>query len=405
VALLLALAATANADVVRILDDPRDAAQVRVDLIQQARSEIDAVYFLARNDRITLAALALLRDARRRGVGEVRLIVDANFQHIPKAVLAHLRQEGVLIKVYHPLTLRHPSWLFRRMHEKVVLVDDRRYVTGGRNLAEGYFGLAKKNYVDRDIYVDGPSAHQASQHFDELWNSAHVADLRVRVSAEECKRASEWLDRSLHELECDRFLELNTGCDWSHGENDAGPVRFVADSAARNERRVGGTVADAIGAARRSIVIESPYLVPSRPMLDLLEKKAAEGVSVLIVTNSIRSTDGLLPQAGYFKYRRQVLRAGIEVAEFKGPDTLHAKSIVIDGRIALVGSYNLDPRSENLNTEVMCVADNETIARQLLDAIDLHVRNAWRAQEREPGERRFGLWGARLLLPLIENQL
>ncbi|MGZ5432295.1 MAG: phospholipase D-like domain-containing protein [Thermoanaerobaculia bacterium] len=146
------LAGTAGADVFRILDDPRDAAQARVDLLQQAEREIHAMYFLARNDRITYIALALLRDARRRGVPSVRLIVDANFHRIPKAVLAHLRDEGVEVRVYHPLTLRHPSWLFRRMHEKVVVVDGARDIAGGRNLAEAYFGRArKKNYVDRDV--------------------------------------------------------------------------------------------------------------------------------------------------------------------------------------------------------------------------------------------------------------
>src|SRR5882672_5638402 len=151
--LLLLAALPLHADVFRVLDDPRDAVQVRVDLIQQATKEIDALYFLARNDRITMTALSLLRDARRRGVGNVRMIVDANFQHIPKPVLAHLSDEGVQVRVYHPLTMRHPSWLFRRMHEKVVVVDSERYITGGRNLAESYFGLAKRNYIDRDVYV------------------------------------------------------------------------------------------------------------------------------------------------------------------------------------------------------------------------------------------------------------
>src|SRR5687767_6309451 len=134
--LLLVVAATSNADVVRVLDDPRDAMQARVDIIQQSQQEVHALYFIARNDRIALGALALLRDARRRGVPSVRLIVDANFSHIPKAVLAHLRDEGVEVRVYHPMTLRHPNWIFRRMHEKVVVVDGARYITGGRNLAE-----------------------------------------------------------------------------------------------------------------------------------------------------------------------------------------------------------------------------------------------------------------------------
>src|SRR5690242_9965093 len=117
IAALLACALTLNADVVRILDDDAESMQARVDLIQQSQDEIALLYFLARNDRITLSVLALLRDAKRRGVGSVRVLVDGNFHRIPKAMLAHLRDEGVEIRVYHPLDIRHPSWLLRRMHE------------------------------------------------------------------------------------------------------------------------------------------------------------------------------------------------------------------------------------------------------------------------------------------------
>ena len=188
-ALLLTVASTVRADVFRVLDDDREAAQARVDIIQQADREVHALYFLARNDRITLGALALLCEARRRGVPSVKLIVDANFSHIPKAVLAHLRDEGVEVRVYHPLTLRHPSWLWRRMHEKFVVVDGERYIAGGRNLAEAYFGMARKNYVDRDVYVEGASAADADRHFENVWSSAHVADLDVHVSAHRKEQA------------------------------------------------------------------------------------------------------------------------------------------------------------------------------------------------------------------------
>ena len=415
--LSLLIVASANADVFRILDDPRDAAQSRVDLIQQARSEIDAVYFLARNDRITLTALALLRDARRRGVDNVRLIVDANSLHIPKAVLAHLREEGVQIRVYHPLTLRHPLWVFTRMHEKLVVVDGQRYITGGRNLAEAYFGMAKMNYVDRDVYVDGPSAAEADRHFENLWSSADVVDLHAHVSESELRRASKVLDDILSDLQCgDGFVSLNTGTDWSAGQRDVAAVHLLHDPLATEDGpRLGARLTDLIASAEKSIVIESPYVVPSKSLLDVLAAKAAAGVSVLIVTNSLRSADGVLAQAAYLKYRHRVARAGIDIREFKGPDSLHAKSIVIDGRIVLVGSYNVDPRSQNLNTEVMCMADDPETARDLLQSIDVHVRNAWRVdidgrapREVFPGERAksFRAWFARvLLLPVIEGQL
>jgi putative cardiolipin synthase len=418
-AMFFALAGAVRGDVFRILDDPREAAQARVDLIQQADSEIHALYFLARNDRITLTALALLRDARRRGVPSVRLIVDANFNRIPKAVLAHLRDEGVEVRVYHPLELRHPSWLFRRMHEKVVVVDRERYITGGRNLAESYFGMAKKkNFVDRDVYVEGPSAADADHHFETLWSSEHVSQLKVRVSKRETGDAEALLDSVLFDLGCGGgFVQLDTGNDWSAGQRAVDAVDFLHDpvDAAEGEG-VAYKLADIIESAKTSIVIESPYLVPPKPLLALLEKKLIEGVYVQIVTNSLRSTDGVLPQAGYLKYRRRLARAGIDVREYKGPAPLHAKSAVIDGRIVLIGSYNIDPRSQNLNTEVMCVVADEELAQELLESIDLHLQNAWRIHgngrparvERYPlvsRAKKMRAWFARLLLPIVENQL
>jgi len=404
----------AAGDVFRILDDPREAAQARVDLIQQADHEIHALYFLARNDRITLTALALLRDARRRGVGSVRLIVDANFHRIPKAVLAHLRDEGVEVRVYQPLTLRHPSWLFRRMHEKVVVVDGERYIAGGRNLAESYFGMAeKKNYVDRDVYVEGASAADADRRFAALWSSPQVVALKVRVTDREKEAAARTLDVAL----CDRFVKLDTGTDWSEGQRDVDTVRFFHDPLVSEDgTRVAERLAELIEGAKTSILVESPYLVPSRSMLELLERKLKEGVYVQIVTNSLRSADGVLPQAGYLKYRRRLARSGIDVREYKGPDPLHAKSYVIDGKIAIIGSYNLDRRSQSLDSEVLCVVEDEAIARELQDSIALHLENAWTVRgngkparvHRDPEVSRaksFRAWAARLLLPLVEGQL
>ena len=164
-----------------------------------------------------------------------------------------------------------------------------------------------------------------------------------------------------------------------------------------------------------SILIESPYLIPSKEFLDLLASKVRSGVWVTIVTNSLRSSDGVLAQVGYLRYRRQVRRAGIAIWEFKGPDCLHAKSLVIDGRLAMIGSYNIDHRSEDLDHEVMSVADEPARARELRDLINIHMQNSWwvdgygRLQRVQhwAGERgrRIRAWFARLLLPVIEPQL
>jgi cardiolipin synthase C len=412
VLIALALTAPAGADVMRILDDPREAMQARVDVIQQASGKIELLYFLARNDRITLSVLALLRDAKRRGVSDVRVIVDGNFHRIPKAVLAHLRDEGVQVRVYHPLSVRHPSWILRRMHEKVIVADSARYITGGRNLGEAYFGLAKKkNFLDRDVYVDGASAADADAHFERLWSSNHVADLRVRVSRKARQEAADHLGDALEELVREGFITLDTNRNWSEDRNDAGEVQFLHDPLQRGDgARVGARISEVLEDAKESIVIESPYFVPTKSLRLLLQKKQREGVSVLVLTNSLRSTDGLLPQAAYLKYRRRLLRAGIDMREYKGPDVLHAKSIIVDGRVSLIGSYNIDPRSRYLNTEVMCMTADEEVARELRRSIGEHLENAWIIRRPADGPRvsrgtSLRLWGVRLLLPLIEPQL
>jgi putative cardiolipin synthase len=414
VTLLLLVASSAQAGVFRLLDDDAEAAQARVDLFQQAHTEVNALYFLARNDRVTLAALALMRDAKRRGVA-TRLIVDANFQHIPKSVLGYLRDEGVQIKVYHPMTLRHPLWLFYRMHEKVVIVDGQRYITGGRNLAESYFGLASKrrNYVDRDVYVEGESAAEAQHHFENLWSSRHVADLKVSVSAEEKAAAEKMLQDAVDALVTDGFIQLDTNHDWSAGQKNVASVEFLHDPLVPGAGpRVGTRLTEVLEKATESIVLESPYFVPSRALIKLIDEKRAQGVKVTVVTNSLTSNDGFLPHVAYLKYRRHLVRAGVDVREYKGPDCLHAKSAVVDGHLALVGSYNIDPRSENLNTEVMAVADDVDAARDLKNSIDAHAANAFKiGARRERGAwpttraMSFRMWAARLLLPFVEGQL
>lgn len=404
---------TATADVYRLLDDPRQAAQARVDLIEQAKSKVDALYFLARNDRITWTMLVLLRDARRRGV-QVRLIVDERFNHLPGPMLAYLHDEGVEVRVYHPLSLLHLSWLFRRMHDKVMIVDGQRYVAGGRNLDEDYFNPKRKRYfVDRDVYVDGPSAVEAEVHFERLWASRHVADTRTDYGPKDKQKAAKLLDTHRNSLE--GMVHFNTGTDWSQGQPNQAVVRFLHDPIDDGKGpRVAEEMAAIFDKARKSIVIESPYLIPTQLFLDLLGKKRDEGVSVHIITNSMKSTDGLLPQVAYLTFRRFLVRMGVELHEYKGPGTLHSKSALVDGNLAMVGSYNLDPRSQNLNTEIMVVATDDSAAKNLSDSIDVDVRNAWKIARNGLPPRNYPkmTWRlkllirlTRLLLPFIEGQL
>src|SRR5205823_2161368 len=144
---------------------------------------------------------------------------------------------------------------------------------------------------DRDLYVDGASAADADRRFEELWASKDVLRMGLHATRRAKREAAEHLGDALQEMVGSGFIDLGTPRDWSAGRKDIAEVRFVPTP------RVGDAVVDALRSAEQSIVIESPYFIPPRFIRELLLDKAAKGVRITVVTNSIRSTDGLLPQA------------------------------------------------------------------------------------------------------------
>ncbi len=180
VLLVIGLPEVARAgDLFRLLPGDYEAAQARVDLIQQATWEIEASYYEIGNDRIAAMFLSLLRDAALRHVS-VRLIVDAENNDIPPEVQALLLGAGVRIKELHPNSVAHPKWINLRMHDKVLIVDRERMVVGSRNLKNAHFGRDKVNYVDRDAYLRGAVVERANRYYTCLWNSDEVRDSSLR---------------------------------------------------------------------------------------------------------------------------------------------------------------------------------------------------------------------------------
>ncbi len=186
-----------------------------------------------------------------------------------------------------------------------------------------------------------------------------------------------------------------------------GDVTFFSDVPGKNEqhsRLTGGGestrfLLEKLKAAKRSVLIQSPYLVLEPGGVSLLAALVERGVEVKISTNSLASTDNLMAFSGYQKVRRKLLAAGVQIFEFKPHPAIqenlikrfprlaenrpvfaiHAKSMVIDGTQLFIGTFNLDPRSANLNTEVGLFADNEILAGQLTSSIlrDIDPANSW----------------------------
>ena len=259
---LCLLVPLAYADKVRIIETTADAAQVRIDLIQQAKRSIDAQYYIVGNDYFTLAGLALLSDAARRGC-EVRLIIDGRSNKLSAAVHAELKRDGVAVKLYHPFTLAKLGVFLRRMHDKGLTADHKYMIRGGRNIEGSYFGYWKRNFIDRDVYVEGRAVGQSVFYFNELWNSTEVVPVVVRDPtgrrAEEGRRI---LDAARERLRVSRIVKLNTGNNWSARAREVPPIDFLHDPVGKKDIEFG--IAQALRQdlrrTRHSVLIETPSI-------------------------------------------------------------------------------------------------------------------------------------------------
>jgi putative cardiolipin synthase len=371
-----------------------------VDLIRSAQVEINASYYVFGDDEVPLLILSLFREAVRRGV-TVRLLVDGGDtnNHIPRAVQAHLVREGVQIREFHPFVASRPAFLAHRMHDKLLIVDGQHLITGGRNMKNDYFGAGNcENFVDRDVYLRGCTARQARDYFLSHWQSVQVRPTRLSrktpkqstlpesllllhdgENEEAIALAAGLLDEARGPILKHFLLDYDTPRDWSK-EAAERPVRFLHSEPGKKKPDRNGIRMDfyqLFRSARRSIVLETPYLLFSDRMMEEMTAVRARGVAVSIVSNSLASTNHISTYGAYDKQKEWMLSQGIELWEYAGPECIHAKAAVIDGRIAVVGSYNFDPLSEYANFEVAVAICSDDVAAELRASIDEHRSRAW----------------------------
>ncbi len=430
-------------------------------LTEAAERTIDVQYFIFSADNVGLIAVDYLLRAANRGVTVRLLVDDFMLEADGLALLALDAHPNIEIRLYNATTNigKHlPAKLFnlttdfrgfnQRMHNKTFIVDGQVVITGGRNIADEYFDYDHAyNFRDRDVLLLGGASADVQRSFNVFWEDAlstPVASL-VRTTVTPADTATTY--RYLHDYACDprnfwpqvrqRIASVPMTFDriresgalvWSDS------VTFVTDvpgkNAGANGLGGGGASTDAlirlISGARTSVTIQSPYLVTTEVSQQLFREAIARGVRVRILTNSLASTDNLDAFSGYQRERDALLRIGVELYEFR-PDAavrrqvmtgalqatlnfapvfgLHAKSMVVDDQIAVIGTFNLDPRSANLNTECLAVIRDATIAGELARAmrVDMQPENAWHTTadfNPDSGVRlgkRFAVWLRRVV--------
>lgn len=417
------------------LENGDEAMITRAWLSENAEKTIDVQYFIFALDNVGLIAVDYLVRAADRGI-KIRILVDDILVEADEEKLLTLAaHKNITIKIYNPTVnigknifqkISNLKYNFRgsnqRMHNKTFIVDDKVVITGGRNIADEYFDYDHEyNFRDRDVLLIGGVVRNVLRSFDEFWNSPISVNVTSLIDASHYTINAEKRFEQLHQYACDstnfwpqvrekirnipkafEAIQQSGDLQWTDS------VEFVSDIPGKNDGKHGlqggGSTTNAlislVAQAKKSVVIQSPYLVTTDLGKKLFKTAVARGVNVKIMTNSLASTDNLQAFSGYQRDREALLKTGIRIFEYK-PDAairrtimtgalqrtinftpvfgLHAKTMVIDGHITVIGTFNLDPRSANLNTECVTIIHSEKIAAFVLKHIEEELRpeNCW----------------------------
>lgn len=486
-----------------ILDDAPDALLARIHLIRAARHSIGLQTYIFDEDDSAQLVLDELQAAAFRGV-KVRILIDqlAALRKVETLAALSSLHANLELRVYNPVLdrarLSLPMYavaaaccwrqLNRRMHNKLLVVDDAVGIVGGRNYQDDYYDWGSEfNFRDRDLLLTGPVVADMAANFDAFWASErsvpaewlgdvarylrehgpppaphHVFHNPARVRALLAEVADDAVLRARFVAPAlpVRGVKFLADLPDKHGRDAAGDVAAAGDALLPPAPDTSHGLRGLIAGADREILLQTPYLVLSKPAQALFRElqQRPQPPRVLVSTNSLASTDAFIAYALSYKYKRRYLRDfGFEIHEFKpfpadapfelgatgaglqdaGPPAaplrsgagslrerqlaerglrsepaseagrpspfassgglpvrlkraglrmgMHAKSLVIDGRIGVVGTHNFDPRGDRLNTESAVVIADPGFAAALAASIrrDMAPANAWTIGRRD----------------------
>ena len=348
-----------------------EAYKIRKNLLAAAQKEIIICYFNFTEMEPPYTMLALLKEARKRGV-KTQVIVDKFSSTMSRAMHRYLLDIGAELKYFNPIVPRRLFRADRRLHDKFIAIDNEYLLVGGRNITTDYFepDLEKEgSFYDIDALFSGKPAQEAVAYFRERWHSPWMSGV---------ERPKRWT-RKDQRLYDDIVHHLQLSSKKEQEKNEEGPsnvtysycteARFVANHPSMMKRNtpVEDEYLREIDSARTSIDFLNSYVLFSERMYMALQRAKNRGVRIRIGGNSLKSTDLPLVFAEYLNMRRQLLKLDYEIYEFIHAQTMHAKIAIFDERKAIVGSFNLDPRSAFRNSETIVVTDEPVAVAQLAD--------------------------------------
>ena len=410
-----------------LLGNGLDAFVARAVLAQEAERSIDLQYYMIHSDHVGTLLLNQVLEAADRGVRVRILLDDIDEGNRDFRIAVFDLHPNIEVRIFNPFG-RNVSriWQYvtgfgrqtRRAHNKSYTVDNIATIIGGRNIGDEYFERDPKlAFQDLDVLAIGPVAQAVSNSFDQYWNhelSYPIATLLGdrKPTLEEYREARQQYRQRLSEIEESDYLErlrnsdlarqLRSGSlhfDWALGQVFADPPDKLLHETSKAEYRMMRELLPYLESTRRELIVLSPYFVPGKEGVAFFRRLREKGVRVRILTNSLASTDVSIVHAGYIRYRKALLRMGVELWELnhrttreerkamsegyvgKSKSSLHAKAFVADRETVFIGSLNFDPRSVIQNTEIGVVFRSPVLGGRIAEAFDENIaKEAYRLE-------------------------
>jgi cardiolipin synthase C len=401
-----------------LLSDNTDAFVARFALAAIAEKTLDIQYYIIHSDASGRYLTYAILSAADRGVRVRILVDDINMSGHDSNFKTLSQHENIEIRIFNPLTNR--DWFRniellvnldragRRMHNKAFIADNASAIIGGRNIGDEYFDARHNlNFVDLDLLAVGPIVRNVTTSFDAYWHSDWATPIeelsKTRVVRKQLMTIRRKLKDRWHRAKNTEYFQtlqdasftqkiINRQIDfiWAEANLFYDRPEKISGNSSKKTIHIGPQVMPYFERATAELLISTPYFVPGGKGVQWLKNKSDQGVDIRVLTNSLAATDVIAVHAGYKKYRRQLLAGGIQLFELKPTArpsmskttriiegsrhaSLHAKAMVVDRQFVFVGSANIDPRSELLNTEIGIMVNSTELAKQ---AIELFEKSA-----------------------------
>jgi putative cardiolipin synthase len=401
---------------IHALPVPYDAFAARVLLAAATEKSLDVQYFIWHGDQVGYLLFEALWQAAERGVRVRLLLDDLNTGGLDPTIAALDAHPNIEVRLYNPVVQRDARALNfltdftrvnRRMHNKSFTADNQVSVVGGRNIGNEYFGAGSGvGFADLDVIAVGPAVRDVSKEFDLYWNSPSAypaasfvgppgpdaaANLKATFTATRADAESVAYLEAVRATPLVRdLLNGQLALEWTIAQVVHDDPAKTLDSTGRTDVLLFPELVQTLGRPEKTLDLVSPYFVPGADGTAALQALAKRGVKVRILTNSLAASDEKSVHAGYAKRRQDLLLAGVQLYELKptaaeesresktrfGSSSsagLHAKTYAVDRKRIFVGSFNFDPRSARLNTEMGIVIESPVLAQGLAAFFDVEV--------------------------------